>query len=162
MGAGPGRRRRVDVTAWGRPTRRPARSWADPGSCLRLGCVSRGVRVHSLRLSPFASSQPPGPAPACHGAVGAACAAPLSLRGGERGSGSPCLPVSGRAEVGPGGGRWEAAAGWARTSGGARLGGGEASRGGGQPGRFRFRSAFRGVGRWREPVALTAKPRPER
>lgn len=68
------------------------------------------------------------------------------LRGGERGSGSPCLPVSGRAEVGPGGGRWEAAAGWARTSGVARLGGGEASRGGGQPGRFRFRSAFRGWG----------------
>lgn len=62
----------------------------------------------------------------------------------------------------PGGGRWEAAAGGARTSGVARLGGGEARRGAGRPGSFRFRSAFRGVGRWREPVALTAKPRPER
>lgn len=99
---GPGR---ADVRAWGRPTRRPARSRAGGGRCRPRRCVSREVGVRSLRPSPFAWSRPPRP---CGGPSWCRRRAPSGPAepgcSGERASGSPCLPVSGRPSRA--GGRW--------------------------------------------------------
>ncbi|CAI9155095.1 unnamed protein product [Rangifer tarandus platyrhynchus] len=79
-GAGPGRRRRADVRAWGQPgVVRRGEEPAGPAAA-RSVCVVAEVRVGSLGLLPFPSSRPPRPGRlARRDAVGAPGAAPLRL-----------------------------------------------------------------------------------
>lgn len=149
-GAGPARRRRDDVRARGRPTRRPAHSWAGGGCCRWLraaGAAGSASTPSALRHSPGPGLR--GPAPARHGAVGEPCAAPLSLRAAASPArGHHAYPwVSGRGSGRAGGvGKRRPAR---RALRGARCGGGEAGPGRGEPGSardplsyFRFGLAF--------------------
>lgn len=79
LGAGPGRRRRADVRAWGRPG--VVRRGAGPAVGAVAGSLvwAVGSALALLPLCPSPGQGLGGPAPARHGAVGAPRAATLSL-----------------------------------------------------------------------------------
>ena len=166
VGAGPGRRRRADVRAWGRPgiVRRGAGPAVGAVAGSLVWAVGSALAPPAL---PFAGSGPrwPGASPSwCRRRAPSGHTEPWC--GGERGSGSPCLPVSGRPRVGSGLAeeRWEAAGCWARPPGSSAGAAGWAGRARKCPRPAElvsFRLGFPGWGEWRVPAAQTGKLRPE-